>query len=343
MTKGISMSDSNTTKIAELFNSKDILVNDIEYINKGVGSKFYKVASNDNVYGIKICMYPKRSKKVKNEAKIRSDLIAKGLTFIPSALHVDDEVFKNGAVVFDFIIGKPPDFTKKENISQLAKNLSELHKLDLQIIPDGFTLIEESFDHLKALVEFSLQEYSYLINNTFERGLKQSLDGIWNFIHANKHGSQHGLKSQIHANLNDNCIQDETGKIWLIDWETAYIGDTIDEIIYFPFDMKLPVDCERFFYQEYTRFFEPARNIDFLCSKRVYLGLFPIYNICWSLDFLNSYLINNLNYKDKFNSLLEAIRSAKSFESIPKDTGKLLDLATQQMDIEKIRFTIQRP
>ncbi|MHA1977646.1 MAG: hypothetical protein ACW98F_10370 [Candidatus Hodarchaeales archaeon] len=335
------MSDINVTKIERLFNSKDISFKEIEYINKGVGSKFYKVASDDKIYGIKICMYPKRSKKVKNEAKIRCDLIAKDLTFIPSALHVDEEVFRNGAVVFDFITGNPPDFTKKENLSQLAKNLSELHSLDLQIIPDGFALIEESFNCLKNLIEFSLQEYNYLINKTFERGLKQSLEGIWNFIQGKKHRFQLGLKSQIHANLNDNCIQDETGKIWLIDWETAHIGDTIDEIIYFPFDMKLPLDCERFFYQEYKLFFEPARNIDFLFSKRLYLSLFPIYNICWSLDFLNSYLINNLDYKRKFFSLLEVIRSAKFFESIPKEAGRLLDLATQQMDIEKIRSTIQ--
>ncbi len=335
------MSDIDNTKITELFNSKDILVKEIEYINKGIGSKFYKVASNDHVYGIKICMYPKRSNKVKNEARIRNDLITKGLTFIPSALYVDDEIFKNGAVVFDFIIGKPPDFTKKENLSQLAKNLSELHTLDLQIIPDGFTLLEESFNHLKSLVEFSLQKYSYLINITLERGLKQSLDGIWDFIQTKNHGFQHGLKSQIHGNLNDNCIQDETGKIWLIDWETAYIGDTIDEIIYFPFDMKLLVDYENFFYQEYKRFFEPAKNIDFDYSKRVYLGLFPIYDICWSLDFLNSYLINNLDYTKKFDSLLKVIKSAKSFESIPKEAGRLLNIAAQQMDIENIRSTIQ--
>ena len=115
------MTDINT-KITELFNSKDILVKNIDYINKGVGSRFYRVDSKDIVFGIKICMYPKRSEKVKNEAKIRNDLIAKGLSFIPAALHVDDEIFKNGAVVFDFISGKPPDFTKKENLTQLAKN-----------------------------------------------------------------------------------------------------------------------------------------------------------------------------------------------------------------------------
>ncbi|MFX0093144.1 MAG: hypothetical protein ACFFBD_15410, partial [Candidatus Hodarchaeota archaeon] len=132
-------------KIEKLFAQLELPVKNISFINKGVGSQFYKIVTSDNVYGIKIAMYPERSKKVKKEAMIRQELIDKGLQFIPKPVCLDEKLFTNSAVIYEFIEGEPPDFSNKIYLAILAEELAELHTIDIKIISDGFSLVLKNF------------------------------------------------------------------------------------------------------------------------------------------------------------------------------------------------------
>ena len=104
-------------KVKSLFSNRygtDIM--DIQPLGQGVGSIVLKISTSERNFAIKICMYPERKEKVIGEFSIRKKMINIGLDFVPEPLWTDTNIFEHGAVIFDYIEGDSPDFTKKQNL-----------------------------------------------------------------------------------------------------------------------------------------------------------------------------------------------------------------------------------
>jgi len=148
----------------DFFNSLGIKINQISFLGKGEGSAVFKIDTSEQVFCLKTALFPQRSKKVLNEAKIRQDFIDKGLTFVPPPIYIDQKYFEHGAVFYDFIEGKEPNFNSKNDLSQMARYLAEIHKLDYKVTADGKEQIWKNYQFLHDVIESIKKRYSHLLN-----------------------------------------------------------------------------------------------------------------------------------------------------------------------------------
>lgn len=328
MSKKLFMKD-----IEILFNKLNIPIKDISPIDKGINSIVYRIASNNEIYGLKICQYPERKNKVIKEVSLRSDFISKGWDFIPKSIYVDTEIFKNSAVIYKFIDGNKPDFSNPNNLMQLAKYLSLIHQNNLEILPDGFSEAMKNYQALEELVNKSISKYSYLINEELKRSLISALREIRTILFNKKHYFTIGLRSRLHGDLSNNFIIDGNTKLWLIDWENSIISDTLEEIFFFMY-INLNREQENIFLSYYKRFFKPAEDIDFLNICETYYSLYPLYYICWNLNFIDTYIKNNIRFNEKYLDLIQAGELSKKFLS--KELSERILLAIKTCPIAKM-------
>jgi thiamine kinase-like enzyme len=299
------VNNSLEENIKILFNKLNIPILDVTFIDKGINSIVYRIVSERGVYGLKICQYPERKTKVIKEVEIRNNFIDKGWDFIPESIHVDTEIFKNSAVIYKFIDGKKPDFSNCAILRQLAEILTQIHNEDLKIQPDGFSNAMKNYQSLKELISESIDKYDYLINKELKQSLIEASEEVKTNIVLRKHYFTNGLSSRLHGDLSDNFILDENGKLWLIDWENSIVNDTLEEIFFFMY-INLKKEQEEFFIKKYKLAFESAKNIDFLNIKDAYMSLYPLFYICWNLNFIDTYLKNNIEIEEKYQALIES-------------------------------------
>jgi thiamine kinase-like enzyme len=184
----------------------------------------------------------------------------------------------------------------------------------LKIHPDGFLEAVKNFQSLKKLVNESIDKYNYLINKELKQSLIRALEELRVIFVKRKRYFTKGLTSRLHGDLSDNFILDEKGKLWLIDWENSIVDDTIEEIFFFMY-INLKKEQEEVFINHYKLAFGPAKNIDFLNIKDAYMSLYPLYYICWNLNFIDTYLKNDIDVNDKYDALIEAGKLSEKFLS----------------------------
>ena len=256
-------------------------------------------------------MYPERTEKVIGEFTIRKEMNNLGLDFVPESLWIDTNTFEHGAVVFDYIDGFSPDFSKKENLRKLAQILSELHSHSLKKIPDGYQVLQNHFKYLKDLVLNTITNYDYIINDYIKQGMKLALLELKMELASKKAVFTHGLFGLCHGDIASSCIIDPLEKIWLVDWENSNVEDIIDEIVYTAFGLKLDKKLRVYFYKSYQEVFPSAKNINFLEVGEIYLEMEPIYNICWGFDFLDVNLRRKLQPEFYLNEIKKQLKGLK--------------------------------
>ena len=301
--------DTIEERIQKFFKKHNKTVEKISFLGKGEGSRVYRIDTPNRTYCMKTALFPKRSKKVLNEAKIRNKFIHFGLTFVPRSLFVDRNTFPHGAVFYDYIDGIKPDFTTKDALAQMAKCLAEIHKLDFYTTQKGLEQIWKNHQFLKEVTESILRRYPHLVNEKIAMAFSKAIDVYKNLIEKNTEFFAIGISSILHGDIGDNCLMDTQGKLWLIDWENSEYGDIIDELSGFVYYAVKDEELQNFFFQEYQKHFKPAREIPLKQLYKVYSSVYPVLNICWGIDQLDSNLIHELEPKRKLDDIVKSARN----------------------------------
>jgi thiamine kinase-like enzyme len=316
-------------RIEQLFISHELLVTSVKYLGKGEGSLLYKVDSSDQDFVLKTALFPRRKTKVLNEAIIRNRFINYGLNFIPKPCFTDQKYFPQGAVIFEFIEGSLCKFSKRTQLSQMAKILAQIHSLNTQIIEDGFAHILTQFTFLESTIEKIIENYSVHLNPDIEKALFLAKEEYKKDLYQNQKLFPYGLTSETHGDLSNNNIIDLKGKIWLIDWENAEYGDCIAEAFSFLNCYSFMDKEKNYFLKKYQSFFPMARNLDLMQIFPFYDKIGPVLDICWGIGQFSANLNHNLEPERKLRDLSNTALQWKS--QFSKDTYALIMNGISQM------------
>ena len=287
------LTQSETESIYTLFHHIGEKVRDFSYLGRGEGSAVYKVRTHKKIFCLKMALFPERTKKVLNEAKIREEFLNQGLKFLTPALYIDQEIIPNGAVIYDYIEGEVAIFNDKMVISQMARYLAEINNLNYKINPNGFQHFMSFFQFLNDTIQSIINRYSNLMNASIQSAFTAVLAEYHKLIQDNQDIFTHGISSILHGDLSNNAILDPHGKLWLIDWENSEYGDCLEEISYFVLDNDLEAESLEYFFAEYQKHFSPAADLNLEKIVPFYAMVIPVFNICWGIDQLST----NLQYK----------------------------------------------
>ena len=312
-----------------LFNTLDKKVKEISFLGKGEGSVVYKIETVEQTYCLKTALFPERTQKILNEAKIRRDFINKGLTFVPPPIHTDQKYFKNGAAIYDFIEGSPTVFNSKNTLVQLAKYLAEIHKLDYKIIPNGIDQIWNNYNFLEQTIKSIQSRYTHLLNKTINQAFTNVLTEYKPQITNNVDLFPFGISSILHGDVSNNSITDTEGKLWLIDWENSEYGDIVEEVCFFVMNNDIKENLQDFFYSEYQKHFQPSNDLNLKKLGEFYMKLVPVFNICWGIDQLHKNLIHKIEPERKLKDIMGSARNWKLFFS--ESTSSMIVQGVNQM------------
>jgi len=145
------------------------------YTGRGEGSAVFKLETSHQTYILKTALYPERTQKVLNEAKIRQEFIDKGLTFIPPPKYHDNNIFPKGVVLYDFIEGNQTRFETKELLHQMAQYLAAIHRSNFRIEPDGNHQIAAFYQSLEDTIASIRSRYPNLMNQSIINAFSNAL------------------------------------------------------------------------------------------------------------------------------------------------------------------------
>ena len=165
--------EKQTTQLFEEQNEKII---DISFLGRGEASAVFKIVTEYSSYALKTALYPERTRKILNEAKIRQNFIDNGVQCVPAPRFTDQQYFKNGAVVFDYAEGEHSDYQDEAIVKKIAENLASIHNVKYEIIPDGFKQIKKKHQFLKKTMDHIVTDYPHLINTSISRAFSLALD-----------------------------------------------------------------------------------------------------------------------------------------------------------------------
>lgn len=309
--------DPNSIKesVLSLFRRIGIDLIRISYLGRGEGSAVFRIDASDHIYCLKTALYPERTQKVLNEAKIRTEFIAKGLPFVPAPRYEDQEFFTNGAVLYDYIAGNQTTFDSRDQLHQMARNLAAIHKLDFQIIQNGTDQIYGFYRNLKNTIASLQSRYPHLMNPNIKDAFTKALEEFKLLIDNNLALFPIGLSGNLHGDLSNNFITDPHGKLWLIDWENSEYGDIVEEVCTFVFDNDITGDLRKYFFDEYQKYFHPVAELNLEAMGTFYIRVVPVFNICWGIDQLNTNLVYKMEPERKLRDLASSAQNWGSFFS----------------------------
>lgn len=294
---------------------------EILFLGKGEASIVYKVTTDDKIVVLKTALYPERKNKVLREVNIRKDFINKGINCIPPPLYVDETIFRNGAVIYEYIEGTKPIFRDENLIRQMADNVADIHQKKYELISDGLQNVEKLYSSLDQTINMIKTKYLNLLSPSIELAMNQALVELQDKVQENKTLSTAGINALLHGDLTDNFILDKRNKIWLIDWENSEYGDVIGELSYFS-RINLNEWGRSIFYNEYQKAFPLTKNIQFEELFTIYDPFFAVFDICWGIDQLDMNLRQNLEPERKIKDLLITAKEWETF--FEEQTSKAL-------------------
>lgn len=301
----------------------------ISFLGRGEGSAVFKITTRDKTYCLKTALFPERTYKVLNEAKIRDHFIAKGLKFVPAPRYSDEKFFPKGAVIFDYVEGEISQFTSVYLIQQMAQHLASIHTLQYEIIPDGMAQMMTNHQSLKDTFHHIESDYPFLTNVDIIQAFSQVLHEYEVCLIENQKMFPIGLSGILHGDLSNNFITDPQGKIWLIDWENSEYGDILEEISMFLFDNEIDEPLQDIFLETYARAFPPASQVDMKALSQFYIQLVPAFNVCWGIDQLAKNLKHKLEPERKLRDIAESAKNWKLFFS--NSTSNLIKKGISQL------------
>ncbi|MHA1442476.1 MAG: aminoglycoside phosphotransferase family protein [Candidatus Heimdallarchaeota archaeon] len=302
-------------KIQLLFQKIGQNVQSSSFLGKGEASVVMKVESDKGTYALKTALYPKRKDKVLREAQFRTFFIEKGLSFIPRPIHVDTEIFPNGAVIYEYADGSKPESISKETLIQFGQIIGEIHKIDFEIINDGYTQIQNTLQFLDKTIKSIKTRYPHLLNPLIDEAFAKAIDEYKKMISDKKELFTIGINAQLHGDLSDNYVVDNNGKIWLLDWENSERGDVLEELYWFLYVNNVKPENHSAFFKEYQRTFTPAQEINIEDLTDFYFAVTPVFNICWGIDQLDMNIKQNLEPERKLRDLADSAQNWIKFYS----------------------------
>jgi len=302
-------------KIQQLFQKIGHIVQSYSFLGKGEASVIIKVKTDQGTYALKTALYPKRKDKVLREAQFRTFFIEKELTCIPHPIHIDSEIFPNGAVIYEYAEGSKPDFISKEILIQFAQIIGKIHKIDFEIISDGYTQIQNMVQSLEKTINSIKTRYPHLLNSLIEKAFANAVEEYKQKISDKQDLFTIGINAQLHGDLSDNYVVDKNGKIWLIDWENSERGDVLDELCWFLFVNDVKPENHSLFFQEYQKSFPSAQKINIEKLTGFYFAVTPVFNICWGIDQLDMNIKQKLEPDRKLRDLAHSANNWSEFYS----------------------------
>lgn len=300
-------------KIQLLFQKIGHSVQESSYLGKGEASVVIKVRTDKGTYALKTALYPERKEKVLREVKFRNFFIEKGLTCIPRPIHSDSEIFPNGAVIYEFAEGSKPESISKEILIQFAQIIGEIHKIDFEIISDGYSQIQNTLHSLEKTIKSIKTRYPHLLNSDIEEAFAKAVEEYQQMISDKRDLFTIGINAQLHGDLSDNFVVDKNGKIWLIDWENSERGDVLDEVYWFLYVNEIKPENHSVFFQEYQKRFPPAQKINIEELRDFYYAVTPVFNICWGIDQLDMNIKQKLEPERKLRDLKKSANNWSKF------------------------------
>ena len=317
-----------------IFNELGEVIKNISFLGRGEASAVFKITTNTSIYALKTALYPERTQKILNEAKIRNKFIDKGVQCVPAPRYIDKKFFKNGAVIFDFAEGVHSDYQDESTIKKMAHNLADIHNVEYEIIPDGFKQMKKNYNFLKKTMNHIETDYPHLMNPIISKAFSLAQKEYETLIDNNKELFPFGISGILHGDLGGHFITDPQGKIWLVDWENSEYGDIVEEISTFVFYSDMTEDMRKIFFNEYKLHFPPASDLDM--EKLGYFYNFPIpaFNVCWGLDQLDTNLIHKLEPERK---LLDVNTSAKNWKKhFTEKTANLIEEGINELTLKLV-------
>lgn len=302
---------------SKLFKEKNEQIKDITFLGRGEASAVFKITTNHSIYALKTALYPERTQKILNEAKIRQKFIDKGVKCVPAPRYIDQRFFKNGAVVFDYVEGVHSDYQDKTTIKKMAQSLASIHKVDYEVIPDGLEQIKKNHRFLEKIIKHIETDYAHLVNPTISKAFSSALSEYESLIDENKDSFLFGISGILHGDLEGHFITDPQGKVWLVDWENSEYGDIVEEVCTFIFYSELEEDKRKIFFEEYKTHFSPAVDLDFEKVGYFYMFPIPVFNICWGMDQLDTNLVHKLEPERKLRDINKSAKNWRKFFTEP--------------------------
>ena len=294
-------------------------IEELSFLGRGEGSIVYKVkvGTPNRKYCIKMALFPERTQKVLNEAKIREEFLHQGLNFLTPPLYVhvnrNTRLLTHGAVIYDFIEGNIATFDDKAVLSQMARYLAEIHTLNYEVIPDGFQQMLVFIQSLKKTIQSTISNNYILMNDSIVKAFSAGLAEYSSLLQANQNFFTYGISSILHGDLSNNFILDPQRKLWLIDWENSEYGDSLEEISCFIHDNDVKGELREFFFAEYQNYFSAAAGLHLGKITPFYIMATPVFNICWGIDQLSTNICHKLEPERKLRDLAESAKNWSRF------------------------------
>ena len=198
--------------------------------------------------------------------------------FVPKLISEDDE-----KIVWEWIDGEHLTKPTKEDLVELGRIIREIHKSDIMLPKNN--------------LRKRIQSYLKTIH---EKGLKiPEIEN--NYNEMSKLISRMGRLNPSHNDMwPENILKDANGKIWIVDWEYASMGDKHFDLSYLIESMFLFDDEEKIFLDSYNSHDDYNAYIDEWMPK--YKRLVNWITIVWAyaqdkMPFDISPLKRNLNDK----------------------------------------------
>lgn len=184
---------------------------------------------------------------------------------------------------WEFIDGKMVDKWSNEDLIQIATIMRKIHKSEVKFPKNNFRTRINSY--LKTIHEKGLRPKA--VEDSYREMFK---------LMANM-----GQINACHNDLwHENILKDKNGKLWLVDWEYATMGDKHYDLAFFIESCRLNKEQEELFLETYNSFDDYEAYNPMLIPK--YKRFAYYITICWAyaqpklpfdIEWMEKYLLEN--------------------------------------------------
>lgn len=209
----------------------------VEQVNGGKTNKVFKVTTSEGAYAIKIISHSnivkdrkiliniEISEYISNSAKDNGVSAIAAKKYNGSYIQKINEQY---ILVYDWYYGTMPynQEIKQQDVKKLAHELALLHKVEPFKNVKARTNTEINFDKYITLLLNKDEEWASYILERFD-DLKECYKISWE-----SYEKLSGQYSFVHGDLNSKNILINDNNVWLLDWETAKIGNPSLDFFY---------------------------------------------------------------------------------------------------------------
>ena len=229
--------------IAEIFTSiplfTDVEPDNIMLLPGGMTNRNYRIENGDNAYVLRIGGASTQALGIRRDVEYLAHSAASALGIAPETVYVDET---RGVLVTRFVAGErivPEDMRSPENLHQVAQKLRRFHHEapSLPVEADIFQKIERLHQEIHSQHGILPRDYSALLERVrLVRHLLSRCASEFKPCHNDL------------VNLNFLKAHDD---VYILDWETAGMGDIFSDLADFAQHHQLTDEQTRFFLTSY--------------------------------------------------------------------------------------------